>query len=364
MKKIVVSGGGTGGHIYPAVAIAREILQLEPEARILYIGGKGRREAAIVPELGFDFVPIPVESFPRSLSLRWLKVAVKVPLGTLKTLVELRKFSPNIVVGTGGYVCGPVLLGARILRIPIVIQEQNALPGITNRIVGRWANEIHVPFEAAADFFNPEKIKLSGNPVRPEMAMAKKNYDKLGLEADKLTISFFGGSQGATSINNAAVAALEILPGLADRIQVVHQTGKSDFSAIKRKYDNLPFTNVVQPYFDEIQDVYAVTDLIVCRSGAMTLAEIAVCGLPAVLVPYPYSAEGHQEVNAKVLEDKRAAIMVHDAQLTGGSLADILFELIQDKDRLSSMAEISQSLGKPEAARKIAQSVLLLAGNN
>ena len=165
MLRIVISGGGTGGHIYPAIAIAKEVMQLETEAEVIFIGGKRRRESTIVPKFGFEFVPILVEGFPRRMSTRWFKVALKVPMGLVKSLIVLRNFSPRVVIGTGGYVCGPVLLSALFLHIPILIQEQNAMPGITNRIMGRWADEIHIPFLAAARFFPSGRTRTTGNPV-------------------------------------------------------------------------------------------------------------------------------------------------------------------------------------------------------
>ncbi len=362
MIRIAVSGGGTGGHIYPAVAIARELLQLEPEAQILFIGGRGRRESTIVPEFGFDFVPISVESFPRSLSLRWFKVAFNVPMGLIESLVVLKRFLPQVVIGTGGYVCGPVLLGAVLLHIPIVIQEQNALPGVTNRIVGRWASEVHVPFEVAVRYFISGRTKITGNPVRPEIVTAVGDHEKLGLKRDKLTILFMGGSQGARSINNAAVEALKQLVQFEPHIQVIHQTGEHDFTNIKAAYDKLPYAKVVRPYFDAIQDIYAVTDLVVCRAGAMTLAELAVRGLPSVLIPYPYAAEDHQTPNAQALEDKGSAVMIKDDQFMEERLTDVLSTLIQDRERLSSMAEVSRSLGNSDTAREIASSALSLIG--
>ncbi len=361
MTRVVISGGGTGGHIYPAIAIAKELLQLEPEAKIVFIGGRGRRESTIVPGFGFDFVPVLVESFPRSLSSRWFKVAFKVPMGLVKSIAVMKSFSPHIVIGTGGYVCGPVLLGALLLRIPVLIQEQNALPGVTNRILGRWADEIHVPFDVAARFFPPGRTKITSNPVRPEIVAASGSCGKLGLTEDKLTISFLGGSQGASSINAAAVGALKHLVRFAPDIQIIHQTGSSDFPVIRKAYDELPFVSSIQPYFDKMEDVYAATHLVVCRAGAMTLAEVTTCGLPAVLIPYPFAAGGHQTFNARVLEKNGAAVMIRDEELTGERLADVLVSLIQDRQKLSFMAEKSHSLGKPGAARKIASSALSLA---
>jgi len=361
MVDLIVSGGGTGGHIYPAIAVAKEAMQLEPETRVMYVGGKGRREASIVPKFGLDFVPILVESFPRSLSLRWFKVALKVPLGFLKSLRVLRKFSPDVVVGTGGYVCGPVLLGAKVLRIPILIQEQNAMPGITSRFMGRWADEIHVPFEDAAKFFPDGRTRITGNPIRPEIASVSGGREKLGLDKEKLTISFLGGSQGASSINKAAVEALKLMTDFSSQIQIIHQTGEPDFPAISEAYDKLPFESVVQPYFHSIEYVYNASDLVVCRSGAMTLAEVTTCGLPAVLIPYPFSAGDHQTYNALALEKNGAAVMIRDNQLTGQVLADILEPLIGDKKKLSLMAEKSRSMGDFEGTRKIAQAALALA---
>ena len=361
MVRIAISGGGTGGHIYPAIAIAREVLQLEPGARVIFIGGKGQRESTIVPKFGFDFVPILVEGFPRRLSLRLFKVAFKVPMGLVKSLIVLKRFSPRVVIGTGGYVCGPVLLGALILHIPILIQEQNAIPGITNRIMGRWADEIYIPFVAASRFFPPGRTTVTGNPIRPEIVAASEGREKLGLEKDKLTISFLGGSQGASSINAAAVGALERLVEFAPHLQVIHQTGESDFSTVKKAYDESPFVTVVRPYFDTIEDVYTATDLVVCRSGGMTVAEITACGLPAILIPYPFAAGDEQTYNAQVLEKNDAAVMIRDRQLTGERLADVLISLIQNRKRLSDMAEKSRSLGRPRAAREIAESALSLA---
>lgn len=359
-KKLVFTGGGTGGHIYPAITIAREVLELEPEAKILYIGGKGRRESRIVPRYKLDFVSVPVESFPRSLSLRWFKVAWNVPMGLIKSLMILRKFSPRVVIGTGGYVCGPVLLGASLLHIPILIQEQNAMPGLTNRIMGRWAAEIYIPFLAAAKFFPAGKTRVTGNPVRPEIVTASSGREKLGLKKNKMTISFVGGSQGASSINSAAVGAFKRMTEFSSQIQIIHQTGEQDFQDIKKTYDDLPFEAIVQPYFHSIEDVYSATDLIVCRAGASTLAEVTALGLPAVLIPHPFAWTG-QPLNAEVLKKSGAAVVIRNDQLTGERLADVLISLIKDKGKLSEMARNSRSLGSSDAAHEIAERALLFA---
>jgi UDP-N-acetylglucosamine--N-acetylmuramyl-(pentapeptide) pyrophosphoryl-undecaprenol N-acetylglucosamine transferase len=358
--KIIISGGGTGGHIYPGIAIARALMQLKPEAKILFVGGKGQRESKIIPDSGFDFVPVLVQSFPRKLSFKWLKVMVKVPAGFFKSLIILSKFKPDIAIGTGGYVCGPVLLAAWFLRIPIVIQEQNAFPGVTSKILGRWAKEIYVPFVEAVKYFPAERTKITGNPIRKEVFTAPDSHEKLGLDKNKITITIIGGSQGARSINSAVIDALKNLSQFISEIQIIHSTGESDFSRVQEAYKNSPIKAIVQPYFYNIEEVYAGSNLVVCRSGAMTLAEISACGLPAILIPYPYAAEDHQTFNAKAMEDSGAAIMIKDDQLTGELLAETIISLIKDKKKFTSMAEKSKSLGKPNAAQEIAESIISL----
>ncbi len=360
MPKFVVTGGGTGGHIYPGIAIAKALLQLESSAKILFIGGKGQRESIIVPKSGFDFEPILVQGFPRSLSLRWFKVLVKVPMGFFKSLSILSKFNPDVVIATGGYVSGPVALAALFLGIPVVIQEQNTMPGITNKIMGLWAKKIFLSFSEAGTSFPSSKTYITGNPIRSEITTAGDCREKLGLDKNKLTITFIGGSQGARSINLAVIEALKHLYKYENRIQMIHQTGESDFSMVESAYSRSPFLSIVQPFFYSIEEIYSSSDLVVCRSGAMTLAEITACGLPAILVPYPYAAGNEQTFNAKVLQDKGAAIMINDNQLTGKLLADTLISLIEDKKRLSEMALKSRSLGKPDAAQKIAEEIISL----
>ncbi len=360
MPRFVITGGGTGGHIYPGIAIAKALLQLEPKAKIKFIGGKNQRESVIVPKSGFDFESILVQGFPRSLSLKWFKVLVKVPMGFFKSLSILKRFNPDVVIATGGYVSGPVALAGLFLGIPVVIQEQNTMPGIANRIIGLWAKKIFLSFSEAKASFASSKTYITGNPIRSEITTAVDSREKLGLDKKKLTVTFIGGSQGARSINLAVMEALKYLTDYASRIQIIHQTGETDFSMIKEAYERSPILSIVQPFFYSIEEVYSSTDLVVCRSGAMTLAEITACGLPAILVPYPYAAGNEQALNAKVLQDKGAAIVINDNQLTGNLLANTLISLIEDKEKLSEMALKSRSLGKPDAGQKIAKEVMTL----
>lgn len=361
--KVVISGGGTGGHIYPGIAIAKAILQLKSDTKILFMGGKGQRESKIIPDAGFDFVPILTQNFPRKLSLKWVKVLVKVPAGFFKSLIVLTKFKPDVAVGTGGYVCGPILMSALLLRIPIVIQEGNAYAGLTNKILGRWAKEIYVPYKEAIKYFPADKVKITGHPIRSEVITAQDSHEKLGLDKNKTTITFLGGSQGARSINYAVISALEHLNQYEHDIQIIHQTGDRDYQVVQEAYKNSPIKTIVQPYFYNIEEIYASTDLVVSRSGS-TISELTARGLPAILVPYPFAAEDHQTFNAKAMQDNGSAIMIKDSDLTGEILANTIISLINDKEKLSAMAIRSKSLGKPYAAQEIAESILSLVNKS
>lgn len=353
--RVVISGGGTGGHIYPAIAIAKALLELEPKTELIFIGGRGRLESRLVPSYGFKFIPIPVEGFPRSLSWKWLKVFVKVPLGFLKALLLLKKLKPQVVVGTGGYVSGPVLLAGLVLRKPTLIQEQNAAVGLTNKILSRWVDEVHLGFS-------------KGNPIRSEIAQISQSQ-MAGLKSESsnsncLTLFVMGGSLGAHSINVAMCEALADLSesGVSHKIQVVHQTGGADYNEVKAAYDRFSFKSIVQPYFDKIEEIYKISDLMVCRAGGMTLAEITACGIPAILIPFPYAIGDHQKFNAQSIVERGAAILIDNSQLDGKTLAKVIKDLVLDDNRLRSMAEASRGLGKPNAAIEIADSILRLAG--
>jgi len=361
MDKMVISGGGTGGHIYPAIAIANELRSINPKLDIIFIGGKERLEAKIIPRYNFPFMAIPVEGFPRNLTLRWFKVIVKVISGFINSLSLLKRLKPKVVIGTGGYVCGPVLLGAILLRIPAIIQEQNTVPGLTNRILGRFVDEIHIAFDEAAEYFKPEKTLLTGNPVRREIASAKGDYEKLGLNDAMMTIFVLGGSQGASSLNRAMMEALSLLESFAHKIQIVHQARDDDIDEVTSRYESSNITNLVQPFFNNIHDIYSLTDLMVCRAGAMTLAEVTACGLPAIVVPYPYATSDHQTKNAQAMQKNGAAILIKTEELTGERLAKTIISLLEDEKSLTQMANASRKLGKPDAVETLAKAVLNLA---
>lgn len=365
MVRIVISGGGTGGHIYPAIAIANELRSLNPKLDIIFIGGKEQLEAKIIPRYNFPFVAISAAGFPRGLTLRWFKVIIKVISGFINSISLLKSLKPQVVIGTGGYVCGPVLLSAVLLGIPTVIQEQNTVPGLTNRILGRLVDEINIAFEEAAKYFKNGKVVLTGNPIRREVGEVKieksQTYDKLGLNRGLKTIFVLGGSQGARSLNDAMMAASPLLAPFAHKIQIVHQARDDDIEEVESQYESAKITSLVQPFFDNIHEIYSLTDLMVCRAGAMTLAEVTACGLPAIVVPYPYATANHQTKNTQAMQKNGAAILIRDEELTGERLAKTIISLLEDEKTLAQMANASRQLGKPDAAEKIAKAVLNLA---
>ena len=362
---IVIAGGGTGGHVYPAVAIGNALRRLAPELDIVFMGNAGRLEARVVPQHGFGFEPVASAGFPRKLSWRWFSVLRNVPLGFAQSLARLRHWRPQVVVGTGGYVCGPVLLAASVLGIPTLLQEQNAVPGLTNKLLSRWASEIHIAFEAARPHFSRECVHHSGNPIRAavtQTAGKRLSPSLFGLDDEKFTISVMGGSLGAGSINQAVMEALSRLTD--EPIQWIHQTGRADEERLKQTYQEYPFPHCVQAYFENMHEVFAVTDLMISRAGGMTISEVTACGLPGILIPYPYATGDHQRLNAEVIVQAKAARLILDAKLDGPILADTIREMLRDPVLLADMAKASERLGKPYAAECIAQATLNLAGGS
>ena len=367
MSRIVISGGGTGGHIYPAIGIAKELIQLDTENEVIFVGGADRLESTLVPKHGFRFLPISVAGFPRKLTWRWIPVIYKVCSGFAKSFWLLKNLKPSIVVGTGGYVCGPVLFAAVLLGIRTVIQEQNAAPGLTNRILARWAKAIYLAFETAAPHFPSQKTKVIGNPIRRTIGTVERThetYDSLGLDPKRKTVFVMGGSQGAQAINQNVVDALDNLAPFNQQLQFVHQTGKADYKAVKARYEGSSLRHLVQPYFDPIETIYSIADLMVCRAGGMTIAEMTACGIPAIFVPLPTAAGDHQQLNAQAVADAGGGVLLNQRTLTGTKLAEKIIEIITNPEEQQRMANQSHQLGNPHAGEEIAQSILSLVEYN
>lgn len=367
--RVLITGGGTGGHIYPALAIAKGIKEQVPEAHILYVGTSKGMEADIVPREGFTFRTVTVEGLTRKFTFRTLGTVLKTCKGCYEAYKILREFRPTIVIGTGGYVCGPVVMVAAFLKIPTLIHEQNAYPGITNKLLARIVDKVMVTFPESKKYFSPKaNIRVTGLPVRPEIVQAdrQKSMLSLGLNRDKFTVLVVGGSRGAQSLNRAIVDVLKEICR-HDELQLIHMTGQLGYAetieAIKtRGIDLVKCGNItVAQYLYNMDEVLASTDLVICRAGAATIAEITVRGIPAVLIPYPYASDNHQEYNARALADNGAAVMILDRDLNGDSLLNTIRNLYNDHERLTAMQESSTQLGRPKALKHILQTVIELS---
>ncbi|MDH7516016.1 MAG: undecaprenyldiphospho-muramoylpentapeptide beta-N-acetylglucosaminyltransferase [Bacteroidota bacterium] len=356
---ILFAGGGTGGHVFPALAIAESVLELEPNARISFAGARDRLEAEVVPRYGFAFDPIWIAGFRRSFSPANLLFPVKVVAALLQSRRIIRTRRPDVVVGTGGYAAGPVVFTAVRLGCRTLIQEQNAYPGFTTRFLAPRVDEVHVGFPSTREYLGrARRVVVSGSPVRPSLVRipAAEARRFFGFDEEKPTVFVFGGSLGAQSIN-AAVAAM--LPRFeTEGVQLIWQTGMRTFEQFRRCGESRPHV-VIRPFIHEMHAAYSAATIVVCRAGAASIAEITAMGVPSILVPYPHAAADHQRRNAHALADAGASCVVEDDRLE--VLEQILFELVSDKAALERMAEAARRLGKPGASRAIAEAVLRLA---
>ena len=367
-KKIVIAGGGTGGHIYPAIGIAQALQRLDASIDIAFIGGSDKLESTLVPQHGFRFLPISAAGFPRRLTLQWLPTIWKVFHGLIQSLRYMKALKPDVVIGTGGYVSGPVLLAGLLCKIPIAIQEQNASVGLTNGILARWANVAYLAMESIREnnsFRRTTRIEITGNPIRPAIAAfprCEETYRKFGLHPKRKTIFVMGGSQGAHAINEAIVDALPHLVEYADQIQIVHQTGATEVEKVQEVYDRTlgsGFLYWVKPFFDTVEEIYSIADVMVCRAGGMTIAEVTACGIPAIFIPLPSQTGNNQVLNAHTVAEKGAAVVLEQGTFTVEVLVKNLTNMTLDGNTHERMVTASRALGKPNASNDIAESIFL-----
>jgi len=366
--RIIMSGGGTGGHIYPAITIIRAIQEEVQDCEVLFIGTQHGLESDIIPKEGFGFRTIDIRGFERRLSISNVQTIFKTIGSVWQSRKIIRNFKPDIVIGTGGYVCGPVLLAASMMGIPTMIQEQNVIPGITNKILARFVDKIAVGYEDAVTYFtNAKKVFVSGNPIRPEVISATREEGMavLGLDPAKQTILISGGSRGARSINQSMIAVHQQFAGRQD-IQLLHVTGQNEYNGIVGNLkqcgiDTVKAGNIIiTPYLYNMPQALAVADIAVFRAGAVGLAELTARGIPSILIPYPYAAENHQEFNARVMERQGAAVVIRDADLTGAKLTEVINSLVSSPQILADMAKASKKIGCPKAAESIAKMALTM----
>jgi UDP-N-acetylglucosamine--N-acetylmuramyl-(pentapeptide) pyrophosphoryl-undecaprenol N-acetylglucosamine transferase len=357
--KLLIAAGGTGGHIFPAVAVAEELKRIEPDSEVLFVGSRDRLEAKLIPKLGFPFTSIRTAALPRRISTRIFAAARDLSLGLLQACGIIRSFKPNCALITGGYVCAPVALAGMISGVPVFIQEQNAVPGLANRVAGRWARRVFLGFEEAAGWFDRAKTTVTGNPIRFHKPLSRQLVaEQLKLDVNLKTLFVMGGSQGASAINEAMIAALPSLEGIADKVQIIHQTGDRDHGRVLEAYRRTPLRYLVRPFFDEMYPLYSIADLMLCRAGGMTIAEITAFGIPAVLVPFARATNDHQTLNAMSLQQRGAGVVIPERELSPERLARTIKGIILDEARLSEMSHASRLLGNPLAAKMIADSIL------
>jgi UDP-N-acetylglucosamine--N-acetylmuramyl-(pentapeptide) pyrophosphoryl-undecaprenol N-acetylglucosamine transferase len=354
---MLIAGGGTGGHLFPGLALAEEVKTRHPRNDVLFVGTPRGLETRIVPKNGFRLELIEVAPLKRQGALGTLRGFLRLPRSVWQSQRILRKFDPDVVVGVGGYASGPVVITAWVMRIPTAVQEQNALPGATNRALAHFARACFIAFEEARGSFPPSRTYLLGNPIR--RAFLDNYLHSKEPSGERLSVLVTGGSQGAHVLNLRVAEAVELLaPALGARLRIVHQTGEKDFPEIAKRYEALRGSGIqveATSFIDDMASAYAQADLLVCRAGATTIAELTVCKKPAILVPFPYAADDHQTVNARSLVRNGAAVLMPEKDLTGQKLADELRALEGDRERLRKMARQSGLVGRPEAAREIAE---------
>lgn len=353
--KIVLSGGGTGGHIYPALALREYILSVYPDAQFLYIGSEKGLEKEIVTQQNIPFKSIQVQGIRRSLSLDNLKTAWLAVTSISKCKKILKEFQPDVVIGTGGYVCGPVLYAASKLSIPTIIHEQNSVAGVTNKILAKYVTKICTCFETVSDDFSKykEKVVLTGNPRGQELVGKTIDFQALaqiGLSTHKKTVLFFGGSRGAANLNKHMIDYHHLYAQM--NVQVIFVTGQAHYESVASQISNTQLFKVV-PYLNNMIDILNAVDLVVCRSGATTLAELTAIGMPSILIPSPYVTNNHQEKNARSLVDKQAAQMVLENELPSEKLYHYVYDLVNDSEQLDKMAKQAKKMGITDASTRL-----------
>jgi UDP-N-acetylglucosamine--N-acetylmuramyl-(pentapeptide) pyrophosphoryl-undecaprenol N-acetylglucosamine transferase len=352
--RVILAGGGTGGHLFPGLAVARELERRDSMTEILFVGTAHGIEARVLPREGFRLETISVRGLKGRGIRGWLDAAWGIPVGLLGSLRIIRSFRPNVIIGLGGYASGPVLLAGKLCGFRCAIMEQNLRPGFTNKFLGRFMDRVFTSYGQSRAYFSGAEVLETGNPVRWRKLPAVRR-------GEKFMLLVFGGSAGAHRINLAVVDALRRLADLAAGLQVIHQTGQADFAAIKDTYASLPFEAEVLPFIEKMDEAYARADLVLCRAGATTVAELTAFGKAAILVPYPYAIDDHQRWNAQALQDQGAAEMILDQELSGDLLAGRIRAHVSDRQQIDRMAAAALALGRSEAAARIVEECYALA---
>jgi UDP-N-acetylglucosamine--N-acetylmuramyl-(pentapeptide) pyrophosphoryl-undecaprenol N-acetylglucosamine transferase len=365
IKKFIISGGGTGGHIYPAIAIANELKNKFPEAEFLFVGAKDKMEMQKVPQAGYKIKGLWIAGLQRKITLKNALFPFKLLSSLWKSYLILRKFKPNVVIGTGGFASGAVLKMATILNIPTVVQEQNSYPGITNKLLAKKVNSICVAYENLERFFPKEKTKLTGNPVRQDLILVENKKEEaieyFNLDKTKKTVLVLGGSLGAKRINQLIANELDFFTEC--NVQIIWQCGKLYFD----DYKNLQTTNQnhqaktlkILSFIDRMDLVYAAADFIISRSGASSVSELCIIGKPTIFIPSPNVAEDHQTKNANAICDKNGAILIKESNLEN-EFKTVFKDLISNQEKQKELSQNIKKLAKPNATKDIVDEIIKL----
>ncbi len=363
--KILLSGGGTGGHIYPALALTRQLKKEIEDVEFLYVGTENGLESKIVPENGIRFETIDIQGFTRSLTLDNFRTVFKFLKGIQDSKKIIKEFQPDVVIGTGGYVCAPVVYAASRMDIPSIIHEQNSVPGLANKFLARFVERIAISFEAAASYFSDYKDKLvfTGNPRAQEVASVEKTpvLEEYGLDSSKPTLLIFGGSRGAKRISDTF---LESSPVLAEKnYQTLFVSGRAHYEDYQKEFLKKELDSRVQitPYIDNMPKVFTNVSLVVCRSGATTLAELTAMGKASILIPSPNVTDDHQTVNAQSLVENGAALLLEEDELTSESFIESIDKVMTDDDYRDSLENKAEKMGTPDASSRLIQLMIELA---
>jgi UDP-N-acetylglucosamine--N-acetylmuramyl-(pentapeptide) pyrophosphoryl-undecaprenol N-acetylglucosamine transferase len=350
MTRLLIAGGGTGGHLFPGVAIAEELRAREPDADITFVGTKRGIEARVLPELGWKLELIEVSGLKTVGLAGAIRGMFRLPRALWQARRLIKRLAPDAVIGVGGYASGPVVLAARLRGIPTAICEQNSIPGLTNKLLGRFVRRVFVAFDGSRKFFAAKKVELVGNPVRRELAAQLASATTTA--DDKLHVLVSGGSLGAIAVNALAADALAKL-AKERALAIVHQTGEKDLEPTRKRYADAGVDADCRAFIKDMAAAYTTADLVIGRAGATTVAELAIAGKPAVFIPYPFAADNHQVLNAAEMAERGAALMFEQSELTADKLADALRPLLADPAKRAAMGAAMKSLAKPGAAAAV-----------
>lgn len=354
--KILIAGGGTGGHLFPGIALAQALETENPKNQVLFVGTYKVIAREILRERGYDVKEIESSTVRGKGLIQTTSAVLKVIRGLVQSISILKDFSPHLVVGVGGYSSAPIVMAARILGIKTVLHEQNALPGLTNRILSKFVDRVFISFPECRPYFLKKRTVVTGNPIRQELL---KNVVSRGSK-EKFTLLVIGGSQGAHRINAQFLSCLPYLEDLKDHLKIIHQTGEKDLNYVKQGYHDTSFERYVSSFIHDMAWAYNQSDLVIGRAGATTIAELIALGKPSILIPYPYAANNHQQVNARLLVKRGAAHMISDQDLSGKQLAETIRIFYFHPQTLKIMGNRAASMGKRDASQVMLKECLKL----